>query len=280
MIPHIPRTASLVVSLLACGISNVVEAQIDYVAEQRSTCVGSVARSTKFRPFSAGVINGKALYLAKPNYPIAARELRVSGQVQVSILIDPRGCVAEADAKSGHPMLRTSAIQAARESFFSPIVIGARSVWINGVIVYNFRPNERNWLELGFTYRDHLELIDYLPAGFSEERAILRQTEFAGWEQREKSLQDVRTRIETKLHADSKSAWLFALGIWLVEIKDAGWNDSIREGNFRGMQLGNVPDGVSSDLLNQLRTLSTSKEPEEIRGKINGIIERMFVLGR
>lgn len=277
---RIPHIGLLTISLLVFGITSSVDAQIDYAVEQRSTCARLVERPKNYRPISAGVVNGKALYLAKPNYPHSARELRVRGQIQVSILIDPCGCVAEASALSGHPMLRTSAIQAAKNSLFSPVVIGDAAVWVHGVIVYNFLSNERNWLELGYSHRGYADLINYLPTGFDEERAILRQIEFAGWEEREKSLKDVRTQIETKLRSDRKSGWLFALGIWLSEMKAAGWNDAIRDENFRGMHLANAPDDISPDLLRQLRDLSSLKGTVEIRRKINEIIDRMFYFGQ
>ena len=89
---------------------------------------------------SAGVVNGKATYLTKPEYPAAARAVRASGAVNVQVTIDESGNVISASAVSGHPLLRSSAVNAARSSKFSPTMLSGQKVKVTGVIVYNFVP--------------------------------------------------------------------------------------------------------------------------------------------
>jgi TonB family protein len=43
-------------------------------------------------------------------YPVLAREARIEGTVKLSFAINPDGSVAEVQALSGHPMLKTAAI--------------------------------------------------------------------------------------------------------------------------------------------------------------------------
>ncbi len=92
------------------------------------------------KTISGGVLNGKAINLVKPAYPAAARAVRASGAVQVQVTIDENGNVISASAVSGHPLLRSSAEQAARSSKFSPTMISGQAVKVTGVIVYNFVP--------------------------------------------------------------------------------------------------------------------------------------------
>lgn len=92
------------------------------------------------KTISGGVVNGKAVNLVKPPYPAAARAVQASGAVNVQVTIDERGNVISASAVSGHPLLRASAVQAARASKFSPTQLSGQPVKVTGVIVYNFVP--------------------------------------------------------------------------------------------------------------------------------------------
>ncbi len=85
-------------------------------------------------------VNNSATILAKPNYPAAARAVKVSGVVQVQVTIDEDGEVAAAKAISGHPLLRYTAEKAAKESRFEPTLLSGQPVKITGIIVYNFVP--------------------------------------------------------------------------------------------------------------------------------------------
>jgi len=89
---------------------------------------------------SGGVLNGKATSLPKPAYPPAARTVRASGAVSVQVLVDERGNVVSASAVSGHPLLRSAAVQAARGAKFSPTMLSGQAVKVSGVITYNFVP--------------------------------------------------------------------------------------------------------------------------------------------
>jgi TonB family protein len=97
-----------------------------------------VEKATPHAPISGGVLNGKAIYLAKPAYPPSARAAHASGSVTVQVLIDENGKVLTAHAVSGHPLLQASAISAARASKFTPTKLSGQQVKVSGVIVYNF----------------------------------------------------------------------------------------------------------------------------------------------
>ncbi|MGB7209616.1 MAG: energy transducer TonB [Pyrinomonadaceae bacterium] len=92
------------------------------------------------KTISGGVVNGKATSLPQPPYPPAARAVRASGVVSVQVLIDVDGRVLSASALSGHPLLRSAAVAAARSATFTPMILGGEYVKVSGVITYNFTP--------------------------------------------------------------------------------------------------------------------------------------------
>lgn len=89
---------------------------------------------------SGGVLNGKAIDLPKPVYPAAARAVKASGAVNVQVTVDENGNVLSASAVSGHPLLRASAVAAAKNAKFKPTNLSGQPVKVKGVIVYNFVP--------------------------------------------------------------------------------------------------------------------------------------------
>jgi TonB family protein len=95
-------------------------------------------RIRRMGPVSAGVMNGKALSLPAPTYPAQARKAKASGMVTVEILVDESGFVTSARAVTGHPLLRTAAVQSARQARFSPTLLSGQPVKVKGVLNYNF----------------------------------------------------------------------------------------------------------------------------------------------
>jgi len=93
------------------------------------------------RQISGGVLNGEALSLPKPVYPPAARAVQATGAVSVQVLVDEEGNVISASAVSGHPLLRASAVEAARAAKFPVTRFSGQAVKVSGVITYNVIPN-------------------------------------------------------------------------------------------------------------------------------------------
>ena len=97
-------------------------------------------RPTPPKIVSGGVVNGKAVNLVKPPYPPAARAVRAAGTVDVQVVIDEEGDVTSATAINGNPLLRPAAVQAAKQSKFSPTLLSGQAVKVSGIIRYNFVP--------------------------------------------------------------------------------------------------------------------------------------------
>lgn len=96
------------------------------------------ARSGPLKPISGGILNGKALKMPMPMYPELARRARLSGMVDVEVVIDVTGKVISAKAVKGPALLHGAAEQAAKNARFSPTLLSGQPVRVTGTISYNF----------------------------------------------------------------------------------------------------------------------------------------------
>jgi TonB family protein len=87
-----------------------------------------------------GVLNGKAIYLPKPNYPAKAKAANARGAVNVEVLVNKAGNVVSAKAVSGHDLLREWAESAARLAKFKQTRVKGKLVQVKGIVIYNFAP--------------------------------------------------------------------------------------------------------------------------------------------
>ena len=79
-------------------------------------------------PISAGVLNGKAISLPKPDYPPDARAAGAEGVVVIQVTIDEQGNVTDARAISGPKQLQEVSINAALQAKFSPTLLSGEPV--------------------------------------------------------------------------------------------------------------------------------------------------------
>jgi TonB family protein len=95
-------------------------------------------RTGPLKPISGGILNGKALSLPAPTYPMMAKQARAAGVVEVEVVIDITGRVISAKAVKGPALLMQAAEQAARQARFTPTLLSGRPVKITGTINYSF----------------------------------------------------------------------------------------------------------------------------------------------
>jgi TonB family protein len=91
------------------------------------------------RRVSEGVLQGSVIRRVPPAYPPIARSARVSGTVSVEVVIDESGNVIQATVVDGHPSLRQSALDAAKQWKFRPILLSGQPIKVVGVLIFNFR---------------------------------------------------------------------------------------------------------------------------------------------
>lgn len=100
-----------------------------------------VATPVEARPVSEGVLRGRAIATHTPLYPEMARRIRLSGQVQIQVLISEDGRVIEATILNGHPLLRGAAAESARRWIFTPTKLSGVPVKVQGILTFNFTMN-------------------------------------------------------------------------------------------------------------------------------------------
>jgi TonB family protein len=122
----------LMLVVLGLGAGNIFGQSEDKSEDKEITAV------KKVETISTGIINGKAIFLPKPEYPAAAKAVRAYGAVNVQVTIDEQGNVISATAVSGHPLLRVSAVNAAKQAKFAPTRLKGEPVKVSGIIVYDF----------------------------------------------------------------------------------------------------------------------------------------------
>lgn len=96
--------------------------------------------SKSSRQIAKGVVNGTAISLPKPPYPVEAREKRASGAVNVQVFIDETGNVIHACAVSGAKELQRGSEIAAYNAKFKPTTLSGVPVKVLGVLIYNYVP--------------------------------------------------------------------------------------------------------------------------------------------
>ena len=85
------------------------------------------------------IVNGRAVSLPRPAYPLPARQEGAAGMVFVAVRIDEEGRVLEAKTVcGGHPLLLEAAKISARAAKFTPTTVGGKPQQVEGVITYNF----------------------------------------------------------------------------------------------------------------------------------------------
>ena len=71
----------------------------------------------------------------QPAYPELARRMNITGTVKIEVMVLPNGTVKDARVVGGHPVLASTALDAAKRWRFEP---GASEV--SGIIEFKFEP--------------------------------------------------------------------------------------------------------------------------------------------
>lgn len=89
----------------------------------------------------AYVALGEVVTKVTPEYPITARQITVTGEVQVRVLVSEKGNVLQAKAISGPALFRRSAEIAASKWVFKPAKLGGKPARAEGTIIFIFTRN-------------------------------------------------------------------------------------------------------------------------------------------
>jgi tetratricopeptide (TPR) repeat protein len=97
-------------------------------------------------PKLKGILNGSALSLPKPEYPMGVNGPRAAGTITVFVEINEEGKVTSArDVCYGPPDLTAASIKAALKARFTPTILQGKPISVTGFIQYNFVAPDRRF---------------------------------------------------------------------------------------------------------------------------------------
>jgi TonB family protein len=88
--------------------------------------------------FPDSILQGRATLRIEPEYPMAAKRARISGNVVVEVTVDENGKVLEARSLCGPNILAEAAVKAARKWEFTPTQLNGKPVVVQGTITFRF----------------------------------------------------------------------------------------------------------------------------------------------
>ena len=94
----------------------------------------SLPKLTSQAPASNDIAR-RAKSKVEPTYPELARRMNISGTVKIEVVVAPNGTVKDARVVGGHPVLATSALDAAKRWRFEPATAES-----TGIIDFKFEP--------------------------------------------------------------------------------------------------------------------------------------------
>ena len=77
----------------------------------------------------------RAKIRVQPAYPDLARRMNIAGTVKIEVVVEPNGTVKDARIVGGHPVLASSALDAAKKWRFEPAPAES-----SGIIEFKFEP--------------------------------------------------------------------------------------------------------------------------------------------
>ena len=80
-----------------------------------------------------------AVKKVEPEYPAMARQVRLTGQVQVDVLIDVNGAVEKCTVRKGNVLLSNSAVAALKKWKFTPFSSAGQPAKAVASITFDFR---------------------------------------------------------------------------------------------------------------------------------------------
>ncbi len=81
---------------------------------------------------------GSLLRRVQPAYPVAAREARIQGQVELRAIISKAGTIENLVVLRGHPMLAGAAVEAVKQWRYRPYLLNKEPVEVETNITVNF----------------------------------------------------------------------------------------------------------------------------------------------
>jgi TonB family protein len=273
------------------------------------------SESSQAKLIHGGVLNGKATSLPKPKYPPAALAAGAGGVVNVQVIIGETGNVISAEAVSGHPLLRTAAVDAAKQAKFGPTMADGPPVRVSGILVYNFGSiSPFSWRTAGFEMAAAgraAQLPVKFPAAsldalvpddwYSERKEVLKLralqqalttsgeakgkvTTYGGnydlaTVDHKQVLNSLRESFESRLRGEQNDLWNFKLGSVLGKMSARIDDKDVLRSGIREIQLlrSSAPGGLAKSLSVFDEFAGNNTFSAEERARIKETIEKFRV---
>jgi periplasmic protein TonB len=93
----------------------------------------------KLRPVTEKDLREAATQKVEPEYPAVARQIRVTGEVELEIVVDQLGAVEKVNVVRGNTLLTGATLQAIRKWKFKPFGTGSEPMKATGPIKFSFQ---------------------------------------------------------------------------------------------------------------------------------------------
>jgi TonB family protein len=87
---------------------------------------------------SSNALRQAATFHQEPEYPAAARQFRISGEVTVELTVDQEGKVENVTVVKGRPLLNEAVLRAVRKWSFSPYLVAGHPTKVKSTLSFNF----------------------------------------------------------------------------------------------------------------------------------------------
>lgn len=101
--------------------------------------LGSISGQDKVLRVTEKELRGAAKYKVDPEYPAVARQIRLTGDVELEVGLDPSGAVEDVKVLRGNTLLVGSSVQAMRKWKFTPFRADGQPVHAVGPIKFSFQ---------------------------------------------------------------------------------------------------------------------------------------------
>lgn len=101
--------------------------------------VTSGANSDQAVVVSSNTIREAAHFRLDPEYPPAARQFRLSGEVVVDVTVGLDGKVESVTVTKGRPILNDAVVRAVKRWSFSPFIVDGHPRKVRGTLTFNFQ---------------------------------------------------------------------------------------------------------------------------------------------
>ena len=109
------------------------------IAPARAAKEDASTQDAKIVVVSSSALRQAATFHQEPEYPAAARQFRLSGEVVVELTVGEDGKVENVEVTKGRPILNDAVVRAVRKWAFSPFVMEGHPRKVKSTLSFNFQ---------------------------------------------------------------------------------------------------------------------------------------------